>query len=64
MEYSILALSQNHIWHASFNNHVGKPEKIYVLGSWSHLAFNAIRLTGFPLSLFYWKGTQGLIPQS
>lgn len=30
MEYSILALSQNHVQHAPFNNHVGKPEEIYV----------------------------------
>ena len=60
MEYSILALSQNHVWHAPLNSHAGKPEKIYV-GGWLHLAFNAIWLAGFLLSLFYCKRTQGLI---
>lgn len=47
-----------------FNKHIGKPGKIYVFGSWLHLALNAIWLTGFSLSLFCWKTIQGLIYQS
>lgn len=38
-----------------FNKHIDKPGKIYVFGSWLHLALNAIWLTGFSLSLFCWK---------